>query len=134
MKGQASLEMLLILAAILSALSGFIYYAQGSNESINAYSAVQTGVENSVTKLELKHKISVNYDIDQDGDDFTISLKYWGGNLSNSSIENLVYNEAVSFVYKAFRDKYPDSIPESVSTDRHEFRIFVNASVVTKNE
>lgn len=129
MRGQSSIESLLILAAVLSTVSGIFYVGLGNSQEIDAVSAAREGVENTITKFEIENGASIRIqEVSREGDNINIALKYWG-NLDNSSVRDEVRRGALNYIYRAFNDKYPGSgfnYDNGVSSSHHTFFISKN--------
>lgn len=131
-KGQAALEALLILSAVLTVAAGYMYTQNDSSRPIYALSAAQTGAENAANRLNLQYKTNIEIeDISRNNDTININLNFWGGDASESLIESSVENDALKFLYQAFRGDFPDAIGP-VSVGNHTFDVQADAERVKK--
>ncbi|MFP4005417.1 MAG: hypothetical protein ACLFUR_01705 [Candidatus Hadarchaeia archaeon] len=126
MRGQSSVEALLVLAVVLSSVVGFLYFITGSSQETNALTAAREGAENAITRYELENGATVNLsEASLDDGQITISLKYWGP-LDESSLAESVRMNALRYIYRTVEADYPSSISaldNRVSTSRHTFVI-----------
>lgn len=131
MKGQASVEALLILAAILAVSSGLIYHGLDSSNAINGISAARTGAENAISRLELKYDISIQISgLNVKGDSIEFSLEYWGEPNLKTTIKNEVEEDSLEFLHQAFKNNFPNKPISSVKTQHHNFKVSATVSRV----
>ncbi len=132
MKGQASIEAIFILAAVLLIASGFVIQGQQSGNPVNAASAAKTGAENAINNLEMKHDVEITIsEVDLTDDEINIKINFWGGELSEASIEENIRTDSLKYVYQAFKGDFPKD-PNPVSTSHHNFTVTVEAERVKK--
>lgn len=132
MRGQGTVEAMLILAAVLAVSAGLLYVGQRNSEPISALSAARTGAENAISRLELEHELTINIrEIEWVNDNIEIELNYWGGEISREALEENVRIGALKFIHRAFKDKFPE-IAEPVKTQYHTFDVTVSAERVKK--
>lgn len=129
MRGQSSIESLLVLAAVLSAVSGIVYVSVESFQGVDAISAAREGVENAITKFEIENGASIRVSgVSRSGDNLSVVLKYWG-DLDNNSVQSEVRRGALNYIYRAFNGEYPGSgfdYDNGVSTSHHTFLLPIN--------
>lgn len=132
MKGQASLEILLITIGVLTVSAGFFFYGQSNQEPHLAKTAAKTGIENSINKIEFKKSANINIkNLNINGDEIKTTLVFWGANISISSLEENVRKEALKHIYHALHGTYPETA-QPVSTQYHIYDVTVNAKKVKK--
>lgn len=79
MKGQASIEALLILAGVLVAVVSIQMLGQNSFESTNAIASARQGVETGITRITAQNEIDISIsDRDIDGDNIVFYLTVQG--------------------------------------------------------
>jgi len=94
MRGQASIESLLILAAVLSTAAALVIMGQRSNEITNAEAAARLGAENAIAALNMENGCMIDLTwLGLRDDAITIQLAVRGpGDLT--AIESEVENSA----------------------------------------
>ncbi len=99
-KGQASIETMLILAAVLATAASLQIMGQNSFEGTNAIASARQGVETGITRISVEKEINmIISDWDLNGDDITFYLTVKGNPPpDNNYITNNVENVARSLV------------------------------------
>lgn len=97
-KGQASIEALLILAAVLIAVASLQVMGRNTNETTNAVAAARKGVNNAITELAVEYGDDISIDTwDMNGDNLIFHLFVQGNPPpSDALIENTTENSALN--------------------------------------
>lgn len=100
MRGQASVEMLMIVAAVLAVLATLMVRGVHSNEVSNAIAAARVGASEAIEALELEYGVDINItECDRDGDNVIICLSVQGSPPPDDiTIKNSVGEAALSRV------------------------------------
>ncbi|KXB06644.1 hypothetical protein AKJ52_01900 [candidate division MSBL1 archaeon SCGC-AAA382C18] len=125
MKGQGSIEALLILAAVLTVTSGFLYQGIESSNSINALSAAKNGAENVTSRIEIENEVTIRItSVSEQNENITITLDNWGGKLPTDT-KKKAKQGALKFLYQAFNGNFPNKEINKVNTAHHTYRVIV---------
>ncbi len=125
MKGQASIEALLILAAVLAVASGFLYQGIESSNSINTLEASRNGAENAISRIQIENEIALRINgISRQNENITIIIDNWGGTPPKDT-EEQVREDALEFLYQAYYGNFPETDIDNVSTPHHNYTINV---------
>jgi hypothetical protein len=100
MRGQASIEMLMIIAAVLAVLATLMARGQHSNEVSNAIAAARVGADEAIEALVLEYGVDIGVtEWDLDGDNVVLYLSVQGSPPpGDSTVENAVGEAALSRV------------------------------------
>ena len=98
MRGQASIETLLILAAVLSATAGLVVLGQRDNERMNVEAVASAGVENAIAAISAENECSISVDRLYVSDDTVTVRLFVLGSVNPSAIENEIETRAESFL------------------------------------
>lgn len=80
MRGQASIEALMIIAAVLVVLAVLLLMGQRDNEVNNAIAAARVGANEAIAGLALNHGVDIDIERwDLDGDNIKLYLWVQGG-------------------------------------------------------
>ncbi len=133
MRGQSSAEMLIIIGAILVAVTSLLYLGAGSNEMATIMSAARVGTENAIAALDSEYGCTI--DIEQVGFDagaITIYVNVRGGPPpDDQAILNNIRASALRYIYQAVTGSYPKSA-EAVKTGHYTHNVDVEIKRVTK--
>jgi len=101
MKGQASIETLLILVAVLSTVAALVIMGQRSNDITNAEAAARLGAENAIAALNMENGCMIDITwLGLRDDNITIQLAVMGpGDLT--AIESEIENSAERYILQA---------------------------------
>ncbi len=101
MRGQASIETLLILAAVLSTVAALVIMGQQSSEITNAEAAARLGAENAIAALNMENGCMIDITwLGLRDDAITIQLAVRGpGDLT--AIEGEIGNSAEKYLLQA---------------------------------
>lgn len=132
MKGQAALETLLTIGAILTVISTLMVVGQRNNEVGSAISAASTGVNKAVAQLNMQYgcQISVDNLTFHDGI-ISINLTTYGGDPSDPVIRDEVETEALKYVYQGINGVFPDSA-QPVVTRNYTYDVSVTVNRVSR--
>jgi|GEM_PF-3249846 len=101
MKGQATIEAMLIIATMISLATAYGWMSVNRSEPTTLISGVKTGVSSEVHNLEQSHGLVLDLeDTIRFGDNLVINLNWRGGNIENIDndveyIEKKVLREAL---------------------------------------
>lgn len=101
MRGQATIEAMLIIAAIIPVATAYGYMSLQSSEPVNLVSGVETGVSSEIHNLELSHGLIIDLeDVTRFGDNIIVNLNLKGGEIKDSDndvayIEKKILEEAL---------------------------------------
>ncbi|MEA1904894.1 MAG: hypothetical protein U9M97_03330 [Candidatus Hadarchaeota archaeon] len=100
MRGQASVEMLMIIAAVLAVLAILLVRGVHSNEVSNAIAAARVGAGEAIEALALEYGADIGITgCDRDGDNIVLYLSVQGSPPpDDSTVENAVGEAALSRV------------------------------------
>jgi uncharacterized protein (UPF0333 family) len=132
MKGQAALETLFILGAVLAAVSALLLVGQRSNEAESVMSAARTGANKATTQLYMQY----GYPIDIDKLTFSngmilLSLTTHNNGPQNSVIVDQVKTEVLKYVYQAINGIFPDNA-QPVKTRYYTYDVSITINRVSK--
>ncbi len=100
MRGQASVEMLMIVAAVLAVLATLLVRGVQSNEVSNAIAAARVGASEAIEALALEYDVSINItDCNLNGDNIVLHLSVQGSPPpDDSTVKNTVEEGALNRV------------------------------------
>jgi len=104
MKGQAAMETLLIVGAILVVISALMVSGQRSSEVSTALAAARTGADEAIAKLDAQYGCQMSvYDLSFNNGTVTITINALATVPSSAVglIENEVRTEALKHIYQA---------------------------------
>ena len=134
-RGQSSAEMLILMGAILIAVTSLLYLGTGSNESAVVMRAARDGTENAIATLNAKHGCTI--DIEElrfDAGTITISVIVRNSpaveNFDNIVKEN-IRTAALKYIQNAVYGSFPEKA-EPVRTAYYTYDVAVEVRRVTK--
>jgi uncharacterized protein (UPF0333 family) len=132
MKGQAALETLLIIGAVLAVISALMLIGQRNNEANSAVAAARTGANKAIVELGMKYGCQINVDnlTFIDGT-ISLSLTTSNGGPSDTVIVDAIRTEALKYVYQAINGTFPDSA-QPVKTRNYTYDVSVIVNRVGK--
>ena len=101
MRGQATIEAMLIIAAIIPMATAYGYMSMQTSESTNLIAGVETGVDSSIHYLEQSQDLVIDLeDVTQFGDNVIVNINLRGGQIEKydndiAYIENKIMEEAL---------------------------------------
>ncbi len=100
MRGQASIETLMIIAAVLTVLATLLARGVHSNEASNATAAARVGASEAIEALALEYGVDIGItECDRDGDNIVLYLSVQSPPPpDDSTVENAVGEAALSRV------------------------------------
>ena len=128
MRGQAAVETMLIIGAVLTVVSVLMLVGQRSNEADSAMSAARTGANEAIAQLNMQYgcQISVDELTFNDGM-ISLSLTASNGGPSDSVIRNGVRTEVLKYVYQAINGVFPDNVqPVRTRNYTHDVSVAIN--------
>ena len=102
MRGQSSVEMLVLISAILISVASMLYYGMGSNESTVVLTGARDGAENAIFNVDMQYGCSTNIEhVGISGGLITIEVKvrnappsgYSWENFSENVVENVIRDQ-----------------------------------------
>jgi uncharacterized protein (UPF0333 family) len=132
MRGQAAVETMLIIGAILTVVSALMLVGQRSNEADSAMSAARTGANEAIAQLNMQYgcQISVDELTFNDGM-ISLSLTASNGGPSDSVIRDGVRTEVLKYVYQAVNGVFPDNV-QPVRTRNYIYDVSVAINRVSR--
>jgi len=132
MRGQAAVETMLIIGAVLTVVSVLMLVGQRSNEADSAMSAARTGANEAIAQLNMQYgcQISVDELTFNDGM-ISLSLTASNGGPSDSVIRNGVRTEVLKYVYQAINGVFPDNV-QPVRTRNYTYDVSVAINRVSR--
>jgi hypothetical protein len=122
LRGQTSLEMLLLLCGILIAATALAYFSRGRSEEQVALGGARLGVENAIAGLR---ENGGEFSVEEswlEGGTVVFRVAVRGSSLSDTEIENRLRENALSFLWYTLTGSFP-SQPGSVRGYDVEVRI-----------
>jgi len=132
MKGQAAVETLLIIGAVLAAISTLMLVGQRSNEADSAMSAARTGANEAIAQLGMQYgcQISVDNLTFKDGM-ISLSLTASNGGPSDSVIRDGVRTDVLKYVYQAINGVFPNDV-QPIITRNYTYDVSVTVNRVSR--
>jgi len=110
MRGQAAVEVMLILAAILAAVVAFLPAGQRGNEVSSVMSAARVGADKAITELSMQYGYAIDIaKLDFEGGNITIQLTTGIGGPPDATISDKVRSEALKYIYQAVSGEFPEN-------------------------
>ncbi len=133
MKGQASAEMLILVGAILVAVTSILYLGLGSNEGAAVMSAARIGVDNASMALTTEYGCAINIEsLSLDAGKITISVCVMGGPPpDNQTVSESIRTGALKFIYQAINGSFPENA-QPVKSRHYTYDVAVEIRRVTK--
>lgn len=133
MRGQSSIEMFVLLGALLVALASLFYLAAGDNEMAVIMSAARVGAENAIGALDAEYGCEIAIEqLGFDAGDITIQVVVMGGPPpDNQTIAENIREGALKHIYQAVVGFLPESA-EPVRTGYNTYDVAVEIKRVTK--
>lgn len=122
MRGQTSLEMLLLLSAILIAATTLTFYSRGRGEEQMVLGGARLGVENAIAGLRENGGEFAVVGSWLEGRTVVFRVAVKGSSLSDAEIENRLRENALSFLCYTLTGSFP-SQPGPVGGYDVEIRI-----------
>lgn len=127
MKGQAAMETLLIVGAILVVISALMVSGQRSNEVSTALSAARTGADEAIAKLDAQYGCQMSvYDLSFNSGTVTITVNALSAVPSSAVIENEVRTEALKHIYQVVNGTFPENAQPVIARNyRYDVSVIV---------
>jgi len=131
-RGQASLETLILFAAILLAVSSLLYLGQGSNEGQVLLSSARDGAENALHRLQEEYGGAARVgEVRMVRGTVKISVMVWGLSCPENVVREEVRGDALRFMWRALTGKFPSTVQE-VRTPRGTYGVEVEVEEVSR--
>ena len=132
MKGQAAMETLLIVGAVLVVISALMVAGQRSSEVSTALSAARTGADKAIAKLDAQYGCQMSvYDLSFNNGTITITINALSSVPPNAVIENEVRTEALKHIYQAATGTFTENAQPYVAK-YYRYDVSVVVTRVTK--
>lgn len=132
MKGQAAIEMLLILAVILTAVVAFLPAGQRSSEVSSVMSAARVGASKAIAELGMQYGCTIDITkLTFEGGNITIYLTASMGGPTDATISDKVRDEALKHIYHAVKGTFPENAMP-VTTGDYTYDVSVAVTRVVK--
>jgi len=132
MRGQAAVEAMLILAAILAAVVAFLPAGQRSNEVSGVMSAARVGADKAITELSMQYGCAIDIaKLDFEGGNITIHLTTGISGPPDATISDKVRSEALKYIYQAVSGGFPKNVGP-VRTRNYTYDVSVAITRVVK--
>ncbi|MEM2866248.1 MAG: hypothetical protein QW098_03810 [Candidatus Hadarchaeales archaeon] len=132
MRGQASLETLVLFAAILLAVSSLLYLGQGTNEGQVILASARDGAENALSRLQQEHGGEARVkEVKMGKGVVEIHVMTWGLSCPENLLKEEVRGDALRFMWKAATGIFPSAV-QPLLTSRGTYDVEVHVEVVSK--
>lgn len=132
MRGQASLETLVLFAAILLAVSSLLYLGQGTNEDRVILASARDGAENALFRLQRDYGGSARLaEVRMEKGRVRVSVMTWGLTCPENLVKEEVRGDALRFMWKAVTGGFP-SVVQPLRTSRGTYDVEVLVGVVRR--
>jgi uncharacterized protein (UPF0333 family) len=132
LRGQAAVEVLLILVMILIAVAAFLLAGQRGNEVSSIMSAARGGANRAIMELSMQYDCVIDIaGLNFDGGDITIYLTTGTGGPQDTIISDNVRNEALKWVHQTVNGTFPENAAP-VRTKNYTYDIMVEITRVIK--
>lgn len=106
-EGQASIEALLILGAVILVVATIQFKGEDLNETTNAIEAAKQGVQEAITKLSLQQGIEINTtDWETEGDNLIFHITVQGSLPPDVNLKEIVENSAQNYLNQTVGPEY----------------------------
>ncbi len=119
MKGQASVELLVLVGAILVSIASMLYLGMASNEQTVVAQAARDGIENAALALQLEYgcELSATH-VGVSHGDITMSIKirnappqgFTWENFRDNVVKPLLREQVLRFVGYALSGNFPEAV------------------------
>ncbi|MEM2204697.1 MAG: hypothetical protein QXF66_03890 [Candidatus Hadarchaeales archaeon] len=132
MKGQVSLEALVLFATILLILSSLLYLGEGTNETQLILASARDGTENALSRLQWEYGGTGRIrEVKMVKGTVKISVMVWGMNCPENLVKEEVRRDALGFMWKAVGGVFP-SLTQPLRTSRGTYDVEVSVEVVRR--
>lgn len=118
MRGQTSVEMLVLVSAILISVSSMLYWGMGSNESAVVLAGARDGAENAIFTINMEYGCSTDVErVSVSKGIVTIEVNvrnapppgYSWDNFSENVVENIIRDQALKYIRYSFSGYFPEA-------------------------
>lgn len=140
MRGQSSVEMLVLVAGIMVSVGSLLYLGTVSNESTVVLQAARDGAENAIFAIDMSFGCTIAIDnVAYDGENISISVTAWNAppenieweNFRENVIENVIRDVALKHMHNAIGGILP-STATPVVTNYNTYDVAVEARRLIK--
>ncbi len=132
MRGQASLEMLVLFAAVLLAVSSLLYLGEGTNEAQVIQASARDGAGNALSRLQRECGGEARVgEVRMEGGRVKIYVMAWGLSCSENRVAEEVREDALRFMWKAVTGSFPSTV-QPLRTSRGTYDVEVRVEVVKR--
>jgi len=117
MRGQTSVEMLVLISAILISVSSMLYVGMGSNEATVVLGGARDGAENAIFTIDLEYGCSTSIE-EASVSKGIVSIKvkvrnapppgYSWENFSENIVEDMIRDQALKYIRYAISGYFPE--------------------------
>ena len=140
MRGQTSVELLVLISAILISVSSMLYIGMGSNDSSVVISGARNGAENAIFTIDMEYGCSTDIEeVSVSHGMVTIEVKirnapptgYSWENFKENIVENMIRDQALKYIRYAISGYFPE-VADLVKTTYATYDVEVVVERVVK--
>lgn len=126
------MEMLVLFAAILLAISSLLYLGQGTNEGQVILASARDGAENALSRLQQEYGGEARVkEVKMGKGRVEIHVMTWGPSCPENLLKEEVRGDALRFMWKAVTGGFPSAV-QPLPTSRGTYDVEVYVEVVSR--